>query len=443
MVNAATVAEPEDMDVDSADASGSQTNSAPGTTAASSGGTFTFELKSPALQSAPLADKKLAPRQGDHSYLDGISYELRREGLEYLHDKVEMTHCRLSPYQGMLLDQDGLYELTHNVDARILRDIHSEAQSLPTSPSAAWLEQKYKKSLRTAHTALGDRSKFLTKVKEILHTRDVEMAGTSAKGSGTDAPLTQKEFDALKPLSAPPSLQGFPINRRKHVLCRMLRKAKHMNNRASSAFKEHLQPAEMLDMVHQEELTVLQRISNKMQNSPSTPTDAEIEQEYDSQSESELKDCSKLDSFVGKFKTFHRRIKGFFSSTKDKISDVFCLGGTSGASQVTQNASSPPVQDTKSAFISALSEAINKMNDSVSHTHNGGQIILQPAQVTDLALKLEARMSNDLGEKYIGTPLTAQQQETLYIQAGNEFLQRIGDVGCFLETVKAYFGMAS
>jgi hypothetical protein len=97
MVNAATVAEPEDMDVDSADASGSQTNSAPGATAASSGATFTFQLKIPALQSAPLADKKLAPRQGDHSYLDGISYELRREGLGYLHDKVEMTHCRLSP----------------------------------------------------------------------------------------------------------------------------------------------------------------------------------------------------------------------------------------------------------------------------------------------------------------------------------------------------------
>jgi hypothetical protein len=195
-------------------------------------------------------------------------------------------------------------------------------------------------------------------------------------------------------------------------------------------------------MVHQEELIILQRISNKMQNSSFTPTDAEIEQEYDSQSESELKDSSKLDSFVGKVKTFHRRIKGFFSSTKDKITDTFCLGGTNTASHVGQNAPSLPLQDTTSLFISALSEAITKMNASVSHTHNGGQTILQPAQVADLALRLEARMASNLGQKYIGTPLTAQQQETLYIQAGNNFLQRIGDVGCFVETVKAYFGMA-
>jgi hypothetical protein len=169
MVNAATVTEPEDMDVDSADAFGSQTKSTPGPTAASSGAIFTFRLKSLALQSDLLADRTIAPRQG----ITVISIE----------------------------------SLT---------------------------------SIRTEHTALGDRSKFLAKVKEILHTRDIEMAGISTQGNKVDTPLTQKEFYALKPLSAPPSLQEFPINRRKHVLCRMLRKAKHMNNKAASMFEERL-----------------------------------------------------------------------------------------------------------------------------------------------------------------------------------------------------------
>jgi hypothetical protein len=180
-----------------------------------------------------------------------------------------------------------------------------------------------------------------------------------------------------------------------------------------------------------------------MQNLLYTPNDAEIEQAYDTQSEFELQNCSKLESFVGKAKDFHRRVKKFFTTAKDKITGTFCMGDPSSASHNAQNSPrpSPPVQDIKSLFDSALNEAITKVNAKVSNSHNQGNIILQPDEVADLAVKLDALMMNDLGQKHISTPLTAQQQDSFYFQAGNEFIQRILDVNCFVETVKAYLAM--
>jgi hypothetical protein len=75
--------------------------------------------------------------------------------------------------------------------------------------------------------------------------------------------------------------------------------------------------------------------------------------------------------------------------------------------------------------MAALKDAINKMNIDASNTWNRGQAILQLAQVDDLALKLEARMLNNLDQKHIDTPLTRQQQETFYVQAGHEMLKQI------------------
>jgi hypothetical protein len=95
----------------------------------------------------------------------------------------------------------------------------------------------------------------------------------------------------------------------------------------------------------------------------------------------------------------------------------------------------------KGQFTTALKHAINKMNTDASNTWNGGQAILQLAQVDDLVLKLEALMLNNLDQQHIGTPLTRQQQETLYIQAGHEMLKQIEDVDCFVQTVLAYLAM--
>lgn len=81
------------------------------------------------------------------------------------------------------------------------------------------------------------------------------------------------------------------------------------------------------------------------------------------------------------------------------------------------------------------------MNADASNIQDGGQTLLQSNQVVDLALKLEALMLNQLGQKHAGTPLTSQQQDALYVQAGNEVLQRIRDANCFVETVRAYTAM--
>ncbi|KAI4905997.1 hypothetical protein J4E90_010995 [Alternaria incomplexa] len=441
--NATTAAESDDMDYDFDGAPDVHTNSAPGSgTSPFLGAVFTFQPGNASPESTSPAHTKLAPRQGDHGYLDGISYELRLKGLEFFHDEVERMHCELSPFQGMLLDQDGLYELTHGLDAKVLHDIDTEVSSRSNPPSDTWLDEKYKDGVQTELIALSNASNFLARVKEVLYSRDVEMADVSAHNSWADPTLNQEEFDALNPLKAPPSLQGLSVDKRRHFLCRMLRKAKRMNDKARPAQKERLQPSEMMDMVHQDELAVLHRIDSAMQHSIFERDDAAIERAYDSQSESELRDCGRLNSFVNKVKGYHRRLRNFISSAKGRVVDAFGLRGDSGAAHTADaeyhSHPPPPVQDIKDAFISALTYSINAMNSSVSATHNLDQLLLQPAEVADLVSRLEARMSSDLEQKYIGTPLTYQEQETRYVQAGNHFLQWIQTTHCFSETVEEY-----
>jgi hypothetical protein len=151
----------------------------------------------------------------------------------------------------MLLDKDDLYELTHDVDARILRKIHSEARALLGSPSETWLKQKYKAIVEMAHTVLGEKSKFLKKVKYILSIRDVEMADVSVQDNATDPPLTQEELNALQPLSAPSSLEVIPDHKRRDIILRVFRVNKRTNDEAAARFKERLQPSEMRDMAQQ------------------------------------------------------------------------------------------------------------------------------------------------------------------------------------------------
>ncbi|KAI4607889.1 hypothetical protein J4E83_009433 [Alternaria metachromatica] len=446
--NTATAAESDDMDYDFDGAPDIQANSAPGPADSPFlGAVFTFQPGNTSQKSTSPAHEKLAPRQGDHGYLDGISYELRLKGLEFFHDEVDRMHCKLSPFQGMLLDQDGLYELTHGLDAKVLHDIHMELSSRSTPPSDTWLDERYKDRVQTELIALGEASHFLAKVKEVLYSRDIEMADVSVHDSSTDPTLNQEEFDALNPLKAPSSLQGLSVDKRRHFLCRMLRKAKRMNDKAKSAQKERLQPSEMMDMVHQDELAVLHRIDSAIQGSIFKRDDVAIERAYDSQSESELRDCGKLNSFVNKVKGYHRRLRNFISSAKGHFVDAFGLRGDSGAAH-TADAQYPPssptpVQDIKGSFISALTNAINAMNSSVSATHNLDQLLLQPAEIADLVSRLEARMRSDLEQKYIDTPLTYQEQEPRYVQAAKDFLQWIQNTHCFRETVKQYRQLTS
>jgi hypothetical protein len=444
----ATVFESDDMDVDLDGAPGVKCNSASGHgDSPFAGVTFTFQPRDPAQEPTSLADVKLAPRQGDHSYLDGISYDLRRQGLKCLHDEVERMHEQLSPSQGILLDQDGLFELTHGLDAKVLHNIDMEARSHPGLWSDAWLDEKYKGGVQGELIALAHDTTFLAKVREMLDTRDVEMVGTSAGDSCADPTLTQEEFDALGPLNAPASLQGLSMDKRKQFLCRMLRKAKRMNDKVTSAFKERLQSSEAVEMVHQDELKVCHRIDSLIQSLSFKPDDAAIEREYDSQSESELQDCSKFDSFVSKVKVYHRRFKHGISAAKGRFFNAFRLTGSNGASHTVgiQHTSppAPPAQDVRGSFIAALNDAINAMNLSVSATYNGNVPILKPAEVADLVSKLEAHMLSDLGQKSVSTTLTNQEQEAHYFQAGNEFLQSIKEVECFVDTVKAYRKMTS
>jgi len=446
--NATTAAESDDMDYDFDGAPDVQTDHAPGSgTSPFLGAVFTFQSGNASQESTTLAHRKLAPRQGDYGYLDGISYELRQQGLQFFHTEVDRMHCKLSPFQGMLLDQDGLYELTHGLDVKVLHDIHMEVSSRSTPPSDTWLDERYKDRAQTELIALGEASNFLATVKEVLYSRDVEMADVSAHDSWADPTLNQEEFDALFPLKAPPLLQGLSVDKRRHFLCRMLRKAKRMNDKARSAQKERLQPSEMMDMVHQDELAVLHRIDSAMRDSIFERDDAAIERAYDSQSESELRDCGRLHSFVSKVKGYHRRLRHFISSAKAHVFDAFGLRGDSGAYHTADAEylppTPPPVQDIKGSFISALTDAIKAMNSSVSATHNLDQLLLQPAEVADLVSRLEARMRSDLEQKYIDTPLTYQEQETRYVQAAKDFLQWIQNTHCFRETVKEYRQLTS
>ena len=446
--DATTAAESDDMDYDFDGTPDVQANFASESgNSPFLGAVFTFQPGNASQESTPPAHMKLTPRQGDHGYLDGISYELRLKGLEFFHDEVDRMHCKLSPFQGMLLDQNGLYELTHGLDAKVLHDIDTEVSSRSNPPSDTWLDEKYKDGVQMELIALGEASHFLARVKEVLYSRDVEMADVSAHDSWADPTLNQEEFDALNPLEAPLSLQGLSLDKRRHFLCRMLRKAKRMNDKARSAQKERLQPSEMMDMVHQDELAVLHRIDSAMQHSIFERDDAAIERAYDSQSESELRDCSRLNSFVNKVKGYHRRLRNFISSAKGRVVDAFGLRGDSGTPHTADaqfpTSPPPPVQGIKGSFISALTNAINAMNSSVNITHNLDQLLLQPAEVSDLVSRLEARMRSDLEQKYIGTPLTYEEQETRYVQAAKEFLQWIQNTHCFRETVMEYRHLTS
>ncbi|CAN9248509.1 unnamed protein product [Alternaria alternata] len=121
---------------------------------------------------------------------------------------------------------------------------------------------------------------------------------------------------------------------------------------------------------------------------------------------------------------FTKNIKKFFASAKNKVTGAFCIAGASN------------VAPARSTSISAAASPRRE-----SRLWNGGQAILQLAQVDDLVLKLEALMLNNLDQQHIGTPLTRQQQETLYIQAGHEMLKQIEDVDWFVQTVLAYLAM--
>jgi hypothetical protein len=392
-------------------------------------------------QFAQLGDNHLAPKQSDHQYLGELSYELRQQGLVYLHDQLEKMQRQVSPKYGLLLDNNALNKLTHDIESNVLHNMHSEVMSLPNPPSRDWLDQKYELGVQAEHIALGEEQRFLARVRD-EEMDNAEETSIPVQVNSVDAPLTQEELNIIQPLSAPPSLNDFPHKKRVDFMHRLFWTMKRKNHEAAAKFKERLLPSEMLPMVKEQELAVLQRISDHMQGLHRPPTAAEIEREYDTQSEHELQDCSKLDHFVNKAKEFHKSVKRFFTSAKEKVSGAFCISGASNVAPAARHASPPPLfRNVKGQFMTALKHAINKMNTDASNTWNGGQAILQLAQVDDLALKLEALMLNNLDQQHIGTPLTRQQQETLYVQAGHEMLKQIQDVDCFVQTVQAYLAM--
>ncbi|CAN9399835.1 unnamed protein product [Alternaria alternata] len=383
-------------------------------------------------QPALLGDDRLAPKQSDHQYLGKLSYELRQQGLVYLHDQLEKMQRQVFSRYGLLLDNNALKKLAHDVESNVLHNIHSEVLSLSDLPSKCWLDQRYEVGIRAEHTALEDERMFLAGVRD-EEMDNAEETSVPVQVNSIDAPLTQEELNIIQPLSAPPSLNDLPHEKRVHFMYRLFWTMKRKNHEAAVKLKERLLPSEILPMVKEQELAVLQRISDHMQSLHRPPTPAEIEREYDTQSEHELQDCSKLDRFVNKAKEFHKNIKKFFASAKDKVIGAFCIAGASSVAPAARHASPPlPVQDVKGQFMTALKHAINKMNTNASDTWNGGQAILQLAQVDDLALKLKALMLNNLDQQHIGTPLTGQQQETLYIQAGHEMLKQIEDIDCFI-----------
>jgi hypothetical protein len=392
-------------------------------------------------QPIPLGDNHLAPKQSDHQYLGELSYELRQDGLHYLHDQLEKMQHQISPKYGLLLDNNALIKLTHDLESNVLHSIHSDVLFQSDLPSKGWLDHKYEAGIRAEHSALEDKRRFLARVRdEEMH--NAEETSIPAQVNSIDAPLTQEELDTIQPLSAPPSLIDFPHDKRVYSMYHLFWTIKRKNHEAAAKFKERLLPSEILPMIKEQEFAVLQRISDHMQSLHRPPTPAEIEREYDTQSERELQDCSKLDRFVNKAKDFRKSIKKFFASAKEKVTGAFCIAGASDVAPAARHASPPsPFRDVKGQFMTALNDAINKMSIDASHNWNGGQAILQLAQVDDLALKLEARMLNNLDQKHIGTPLTRQQQETFYIQAGHEMLKQIRDIKCFVQTIQAYLAM--
>jgi hypothetical protein len=394
-------------------------------------------------QPIPLGDNRLSPKQSDHQYLGELSDELRQQGLSYLHDQLEKMQRQVSPRYGLLLDNTAIIKLTHDLEGNVLHSIHSDALLLSSLPSKDWLDQKYEVGIQAEHTVLKDERRFLARVRdeEMDNTEEISIP---VRVDSIDAPLTQEELDIIQPLSAPPLLDDLPHDKRVHFMQCLFWAMKRKNHEAAAKLKERLLPSEVLPMVKEQELAVLQRISDHMQSLHRPPTSAEIEREYDTQSEHELQDCSKLECFANKAKDFHRSIKRFFASAKGKVAGAFCISGASSVAPAARHASPPPpVQDVKGQFMTALKHAINKMNTDASDTCNGGQAILQLTQVDDLALKLEACMLDNLDQKHIGTPLTRQQQETFYIQAGHEMLKQIRDINCFVQTVQAYLAMPS
>ncbi|KAH8632682.1 hypothetical protein IG631_11316 [Alternaria alternata] len=388
-----------------------------------------------------LGDNRLAPKQSDHQYLGDLSYELRQQGLSYLHDQLERMQRQVSRKYGLLLDNTAIIKLTHDLEGNVLHSIHSDALLLSNLPSKDWLDQKYEVGIQAEHTVLKDERRFLARVRdeEMDNTEEISIP---VRVDSIDVPLIQEELDIIQPLTAPPSLDGLPHDKRVHFMQCLFWATKRKNREAAAKSKERLLPSEMLPMVKEQELAVLRRVSDHMQSLHRPPTPAEIEREYDIQSEHELQDCSKLDRFVNKAKEFHKSVKRFFTSAKEKVSGAFCISGASNVAPAARHASPPPLfRDVKGQFMTALKHAINKMNIEARNTWNGDQAILQLAQVDDLALKLEALMLNNLDQQHIGTPLTRQQQETLYVQAGHEMLKQIEDVDCFIQTVQAYLAM--
>ncbi|CAN9376029.1 unnamed protein product [Alternaria sp. RS040] len=376
-----------------------------------------------------------APKQSDHQYLDELSYELHQQGLSYLHDQLEKMQRQVSPKYGLLLDNTAIIKLTHDLEGNVLHCIHSDALLLSNLPSKDWLDQKYEVGIQAEHTDLKDERRFLARARdeEMDNTEEISIP---VRVDSIDAPLTQEELDIIQPLSAPPSLDDLPHSKRVHFMQCLFWAMKRKNHEAAAKLEERLLPSEILPMFKEQELAVLRRISDHMQSLHRAPTPAEIECEYDIQSEHELQDCSRLDRFVNKANEFHNSVKRFFTSAKEKVSGAFYISGASNVAPAARHASPPPLfRDVKGQFMTALKGAINKMNIDASNTWNGSQAILQPAQVDDLALKLEALMLNNLDQQRIGTPMTSQQQETLYIQADHEMLKQIEDVDCFVQTV--------
>jgi hypothetical protein len=317
-------------------------------------------------QPALLSDNRLTPKQSDHQYLGELSYELRQHGLHYLHDQLEKMQRQVSPKYGLLLDNNALIKLTHDLESNVLHSIHSDVLFQSDLPSKGWLDHKYEAGIRAEHSALEDKRRFLARVRdEEMH--NAEETSIPAQVNSIDAPLTQEELDTIQPLSAPPSLIDFPHDKRVHSMYRLFWTIKRKNHEAAAKFKERLLPSEILPMVKEQEFAVLQRISDYMQSLHRPPTPAEIEREYDTQSERELQDCSKLDRFVNKAKDFHKSIKKFFASAKEKVTGAFCIAGASDVAPAARHASPPsPFRDVKGQFMTALKDAINKMNIDAS-----------------------------------------------------------------------------
>jgi hypothetical protein len=81
--------------------------------------------------------------------------------------------------------------------------------SLPNPPSRDWLDQKYELGVQAEHIALGEEQRFLARVRD-EEMDNAEETSIPVQVNSIDAPLTQEELNINQPLSAPPSLNGFP-----------------------------------------------------------------------------------------------------------------------------------------------------------------------------------------------------------------------------------------